>query len=135
MKMWRTFVLIISFAFMAMKCFASENVRLHLHLSFSPDTTVKIIGGEIPDSVSSSNQFHLTENKRIVAAILAFPPFGCLGLHRIYLGTDPWVPVVYVLTLGGCGLIALADFVEICTADDATFSSYSHNSKVFMWGK
>src|ERR1700740_3054167 len=45
--------------------------------------------------------------KKVIASILAFPiPGGILGLHRIYLGTKPYVPVIYILTLGG-GLFIL----------------------------
>ena len=37
------------------------------------------------------------ENKKVIAAILAFPfPFGMLGLHRIYLGTKPYMPFAYI---------------------------------------
>ena len=39
-------------------------------------------------------------NKRITSAVLAFPfPFGMVGLHRIYLGTKPYVPVAYIASL------------------------------------
>ena len=76
------------------------------------------------------------ENKKLIATILAFPiPFGVLGLHRIYLGTEPWVPVAYILTLGGAGIIATMDFIELLKADEATFASFEHNPNVFMWGK
>src|ERR1041385_5302802 len=48
------------------------------------------------------------DHNRRVAAVLAFPVFGIVGLHRIYLGTKPYVPVVYAATLGGCaGLLPL----------------------------
>lgn len=74
------------------------------------------------------------ENKRLIAALLAFPvPFGFLGAHRIYLGSAPWMPVVYTVTLGGGGLLCLADFFAIVFADEETFRSYGQNGKVFMW--
>src|SRR3954470_16340854 len=41
-------------------------------------------------------------SRKLTAAILAFPfPFGIVGIHRIYLGSAPYVPVVYIATLGG----------------------------------
>jgi hypothetical protein len=76
------------------------------------------------------------ENQKLVASILAFPvPFGMLGLHRIYLGTEPWVPVVYICTLGGAGLIATIDFIVIASSDPEELKQYEHNPKVFMWVK
>ena len=42
------------------------------------------------------------DHRKLIAAVLAFPfPFGIVGLHRIFLGTKPYVPVVYIATLGG----------------------------------
>ncbi|MBI3510295.1 MAG: TM2 domain-containing protein [Bacteroidetes bacterium] len=85
---------------------------------------------------SAVSHHAIKENKKLIAAILAFPvPFGVLGLHRIYLGTDPWVPVAYMLTLGGAGIISMIDFIEIVSADDATLQSFEHNGKFFMWVK
>lgn len=75
------------------------------------------------------------ENKKVIAAILAFPfPFGILGLHRIYLGTKPYMPFAYIGTLGGCfGILPLIDFISILTADDEKFKRFENNPKVFMW--
>lgn len=74
-------------------------------------------------------------NKQITAAALAFPfPFGIVGLHRIYLGTSPHVPVVYIGTLGGIfGLLPLMDFFAITFTKD--FEHYRNNGNVFMWMK
>ncbi len=74
-------------------------------------------------------------NKKITAAVLAFPfPFGMVGLHRIYLGTKPYVPVAYIASLGGVfGILPLIDFFAITC--DKNFDQYKNNSKVFMWVK
>ncbi len=73
------------------------------------------------------------KNKRIVAALLAFPfPFGIVGLHRIYLGTKPYVPVAYIGSLGGVfGIIPLIDFFVILF--DKDFEHFENNGKVLMW--
>lgn len=73
------------------------------------------------------------KNKKLIAALLAFPfPFGIVGLHRIYLGTSPHVPLVYIATLGGgFGLIPLIDFIAILFEKD--IEHYINNNKVFMW--
>jgi TM2 domain-containing membrane protein YozV len=74
-------------------------------------------------------------NKKITAAVLAFPfPFGIVGLHRIYLGTKPYVPVAYIASLGGVfGILPFIDFCMITFNKD--FDHYRENGKVFMWIK
>lgn len=74
-------------------------------------------------------------NKKITAAALAFPfPFGIVGLHRIYLGTKPYVPIAYIGTVGGVfGVLPLIDFIKI--SFDKDLSPYQNNGQVFMWIK
>ena len=73
------------------------------------------------------------KNKKAVAAALAFPfPFGMVGLHRIYLGTAPYVPIVYIGTVGGgFGILPFIDFCVILLDKDIT--RYHENKKIFMW--
>lgn len=73
--------------------------------------------------------------KKLITSILAFPiPFGFVGLHRIYLGTEPWVPIVYLCTGGGgVGLLPLIDFLYIVTANEEEFKKYENNPKVIMF--
>lgn len=73
------------------------------------------------------------QRKKVIASALAFPfPFGMLGLHRIYLGTQPYVPLVYVGTLGGCaGILPMIDFCTLVGNKD--ISRYQTNSRIFMW--
>lgn len=75
------------------------------------------------------------KNKKIIAAILAFPfPFGIVGLHRIYLGTAPHVPVVYIGTFGG--VLGILPFIDFCVIVlDKDFDRYLNNNKIFMWVK
>lgn len=71
---------------------------------------------------------------KAVAAMLAFPITGITGIHRVYLGTRAYIPVVYVGTLGGCaGILPLVDFVVLLIDKDIT--PYENNGKVFMWLK
>lgn len=74
-------------------------------------------------------------NQRIISAALAFPfPFGIVGLHRIFLGTKPHVPVAYIATFGGIfGLLPLIDFFVIIL--DKNLERYQQNGQVFMWIK
>lgn len=71
--------------------------------------------------------------KKLTAALLAFPfPFGIVGLHRIYLGTAPYVPVVYIASLGGVfGLLPLVDFCVLLA--NLNNDRYLNDTRVFMW--
>ena len=75
------------------------------------------------------------KNKKITAVILAFPfPFGIVGLHRIYLGCSPYVPVVYIATVGGAfGILPLIDFCVLLLEKD--IDRFTNNQNVFMWVK
>jgi TM2 domain-containing membrane protein YozV len=72
-------------------------------------------------------------SRKLTAAFLAFPfPFGIVGLHRIFLGTAPYVPVVYIATAGGVfGLLPLIDFIMIVAEKD--MARFMGNRQVFMW--
>lgn len=72
-------------------------------------------------------------NRKATAAILAFPfPFGIAAVHRIYLGCAPYIPIVYMSSLGGIfGLVPLIDFIMILRADDV--EQFANSGKVFMW--
>jgi len=59
---------------------------------------------------------------------------GPLGGHRLYLGTKPIVPIVYICTLGGgIGVLPFIDLVVICFSKD--ISRFENNDKIFMWVK
>lgn len=75
------------------------------------------------------------KDHRLVAMALAFPfPFGLVGLHRIYLGCAPYVPVVYIATLGGIfGILPLVDFIILAANKD--LDRFINNQNVFMWVK
>lgn len=102
----------------------------------STDSTEKLFAAnyEISDDNTkvADNSFK-PKFKRLKAALLALF-LGHFGVHRIYLGTSPNVPIVYSLTLGGgLGLLPLADFIFILTTKD--LEAFAENDKVFMWLK
>ncbi len=79
-------------------------------------------------------KFFVKQNKRkkIIATLLAFPvPFGILGLHRIYLGTQPFVPLVYIGTIGGVLILPFVDFCVLLL--DKDISRFENNPHIFMW--
>lgn len=54
--------------------------------------------------------------KSWIAAVLLCFFLGGLGIHRFYLGYT-WQGVVQLLTLGGCGIWVLIDFIRILMKD------------------
>ncbi len=71
------------------------------------------------------------ENKKLTAILLAVA-LGTFGVHRLYLGTKPLVPVVYTLTLGGgFGILPLSDIIAILVTPD--ISKFENNGQVIMW--
>lgn len=132
------FKLLVVFFFIASTIVAKHRLITVYYL----DSTSTVMSSEniVVDDKKPNPVFQLFHkkqrlNKRITAAVLAFPfPFGIVGLHRIYLGTKPYVPVAYIASLGGgFGILPLIDFFVITF--DKNFDHYRDNGKVFMWVK
>jgi len=71
------------------------------------------------------------ENKKVTAAILTVT-LGMLGVHRIYLGTAPYIPAVYLFTFGGgFFVLPIIDLVMILSTKD--ISKFENNNKLLMW--
>lgn len=58
---------------------------------------------------------------------------GLFGVHRLYLGTETHVPVMYTLTLGGGGVLILTDLGLLLFTKDV--EKYADNSHIFMWSE
>lgn len=72
-----------------------------------------------------------SRNHRVNAILLAIA-LGPFGVHRLYLGTHPRVPVIYTLTLGGgLGVLPIIDIITIATTKD--LDRFINNDKVIMW--
>ena len=73
------------------------------------------------------------QKTKLIAISLAIT-LGAFGVHRLYLGTKPIVPLAYTLTLGGGFLILpLVDIFYIIIAKD--IEDITQNEYVFMWSK
>jgi TM2 domain-containing membrane protein YozV len=131
---------IVSFLFLMLMGFSFFGKTNTTSLSpISIDTVwVQLNTADVHNSDFSEQEFitkDTLKQKKWVSALFAFPfPFGFMGAHRVMLGTKPWVPVVYVATLGGCfGLLPMIDFFVITFSKD--LSQYENNPNVFMWVK
>jgi TM2 domain-containing membrane protein YozV len=133
--MRKAIVLIVMIAFGIITCRAESFVLLENTSSKKQTVSAVMDSTQIIDVVV--NDTGRGENQKLIAAILAFPvPFGMLGMHRIYLGCEPYVPIVYVVSAGGgCGIIPLIDFIYIIAADEQQLREFKENRGVFMWPK
>jgi len=56
----------------------------------------------------------VSAGKDKLLALLLTAGLGMIGVHRLYLGTKPWVPFFYLLTVGGVFFILpIVDFFVI----------------------
>ena len=76
---------------------------------------LKLFGKKIANKLSGSAKYDGGGKSQIIAAILCWV-VGILGIHRFYLGYT-WQGIVQLLTLGGCGIWALVDFIRILTGN------------------
>lgn len=75
----------------------------------------------------------IRESKRIVAIALCVT-LGPFGMHRLYLGTQPQVPAMYAVTLGGgLGVLTVIDLFHLVFSKD--ISRFKNNPKVIMWAR
>jgi len=82
--------------------------------------------------IKNKNFTEKTKEKTKGGAILMAILTGPIGGHRIYLGTTPFVPIVYALTLGGgMGLLPAIDLIVILLSKD--LNNYENNPNIFMW--
>jgi TM2 domain-containing membrane protein YozV len=72
------------------------------------------------------------KHSKIIAASLDLS-LGMFGVHRLYLGTKPIVPMIYAITLGGGGFLVIIDMGIILFSND--IEKYSNNNSIFMWNK
>jgi len=68
--------------------------------------------------------------KKIIAIGLAIA-LGPFGIHRLYLGTDYKIPVIYSVTLGAFGILPLTDIIAILGSKD--IEPYLNNQQIIMW--
>jgi hypothetical protein len=76
-------------------------------------------------------QDRLTEHKKWVAVTLNLT-LGMFGVHRLYLGTSPKVPVIYTFTLGGGGVLIIGDLIAILSAKE--LDKFVNDPNLIMWG-
>ncbi|MCC7301017.1 MAG: TM2 domain-containing protein [Bacteroidia bacterium] len=85
----------------------------------------------LTEPMADSVKFY--RRQKLKAALLAFPLIGITGAHRVFLGTEPYMPLVYLATVGGFGILPLVDFVVILATPPRELNRFRNSEKVFMW--
>ena len=92
---------------------------------------------KVGQSVILNDSDSLSDNdfiKMKATAVALAVTLGVFGVHRMYLGTSPRIPITYTLTLGGGFFILPAiDIVYILMAK--TPDQLTNNNSIFMWNK
>jgi TM2 domain-containing membrane protein YozV len=68
------------------------------------------------EAAKKDKQDGSSSGKSQLVALLLAAFIGVLGIHRFYLGYTT-IGVLQILTLGGCGIWSLIDFIRILTGD------------------
>jgi TM2 domain-containing membrane protein YozV len=85
---------------------------------------------ELKSVVVGTDSIPVKEDPRLVAIALNIL-LGPLGVHRLYLGTDLKVPILYTLTFGGGGVVWVIDLGFLIFSKD--ISRFKNNKRFFMW--
>jgi TM2 domain-containing membrane protein YozV len=98
--------------------------------SFGGNSSIKGASSEKFNNRKIVQKLRTHDNQRAVAIGLDVS-LGLFGVHRMYLGTDLKVPVIYTSTIGGGGVLWLVDLGLLIAVKDIT--PFKNNSNVFMW--
>jgi len=126
--------LIVFFNIISADSFAhSDEPAVFLFKDVNGQEFIFISSHQIPKwKIKLLRQLLPKQEKPKLTAITLAVFLGAFGVHRLYLGTHPKVPVIYTLTLGGgFGILPLTDIAAIITAKD--LEKYKNNEKVVMW--
>ena len=111
-------------------CFLMFGISSFGQESFGGNSSIKGASSEKFNNRKIVQKLRALDNQRAVAIGLDVS-LGLFGVHRMYLGTDLKVPVIYTSTIGGGGVLWLVDLGLLIAVKDIT--PFKNNSNVFMW--
>ena len=115
-------VFLLCFLFFGISTFGQE--------SFGRNPSLKGASQEKFNNRKIVQKLRTLDNQRAVAIGLDVS-LGLFGVHRMYLGTDLKVPVIYTATIGGGGVLWLVDLGLLIAVKD--LAPFKDNPNVFMW--
>ncbi len=103
--------------------------------SLMPAVNAETSNNVLATTTNSLPSTSVAGSKNAATAFILSTFLGGLGIHRFYMGTATLTGVGYILTLGGCGIVAFVDWVVLLIAlvNDEGISKYEDNPKFFMW--
>lgn len=121
--------------------FMASGLSLRSHPVFSENEISTAEAGMVATAPLDSTQFFVLLSDTIPGiqrgtrffAIGLNIALGLFGLHRVFLGTDVIVPIFYTFTLGGGGILWLADLVMLIVKKD--YSAFTDNPHLIMFLK
>jgi hypothetical protein len=117
------FLILLLFLF----CFNTSAFQAQIEKKHQVDELKKLFHQNKRDVDLSTR---ITEHSKIVAVGLNLS-LGLFGVHRLYLGTSPKVPVIYTFTLGGGCIIFLGDLATIIFTKD--LEQFTNQTELIMW--
>jgi TM2 domain-containing membrane protein YozV len=130
------FIFILLFLFLGINSFAvnKDTISLITDSGTVIQNQTKIEFNFLPKISLFSNKKAGKKNKsKLVAGLLAIT-LGPFGVHRLYLGTSPKVPIAYTLTLGGgFFILPLIDIFYIILSRKP--EDIENNNHLFIWNK
>jgi len=101
--------------------------------SFAAASEVSILSTFDLNALQGTGQ--VLDDKDPVMAFVLATVLGYLGIHRLYLGTKPTVVILYIITVGGCGIITLIDWIQLLMVllDEKDMAPYIDNPHFIMW--
>jgi TM2 domain-containing membrane protein YozV len=111
-------------------CFLFFGISTFGQQSFGRSSSMKGASQEKFNQRKIIQNLHTLKNQKVVAIGLNVS-LGLFGVHRMYLGTDLKVPVIYTATIGGGGVLWLVDLGLLIAVKD--LEPFMNNPNVFMW--
>lgn len=127
------FVVLMGFSFKGISLYSIPNDSI-VQVENSKEKHSKFKFNFLPKVSLFNKADAQTKNKsKLVAGLLAIA-LGPFGVHRLYLGTAPKVPIAYTLTLGGgFFILPLIDIFYIILSRNP--EDIENNNHVFIWNK
>lgn len=135
---------IIAFAVLAMVSFNAKSLQANTEyliddiavenlLTTTQETTVAVNYDYVNSLIPTGKEATMGSKNGWIAFALCWV-LGTLGVHRFYLGTKVLTGIGYILTGGGCGIVAFVDWIVLLIgAIEGDISKYEDNPKFFMW--
>lgn len=102
---------------------------------FASAELIDLASAESMLGLSETSAFFAAQGKDPATAFILNTFLGTFGIHRAYLGTSGTTIVAYILTMGGCGIVAFVDWIVllISLVNEEDISPYVDNPSFFMW--